>query len=617
VAATVTGIGIAGVGLGAGCSARHDPAGGLLLSIDTNLKVPDDIDTIGISVSRATDGGVESEDDLFPLAPNGMAKFPATLTLLRGTGEPLQISAVGYKDGVAIALRQVVTTLPSDHVAILPMELNWLDKPLVSGTTEESVQSVTSSCGALEGPVAGTCTSFQLDSATLATYAPAAIVPSDGAAAVDCDSCFASGQAVTVDKASCTFTPAAGVADASAINVVFQLAAGHAAGWCNGGSCIIPLPHDSAEGWSLGSDGLIHLPPAACTSAAVGSVIVAPATASCPVLSSEHPAKQEYGTVASPQDAGDATTAPADAGDAEAARPPSEVAFTALPDVVSLTSDGTTLYVLRATGNVNAATMLLSQLPIDFANDATAPARDVSVAGQSPPPAGTPLASAAGLGFYAYGTTSSGGNSAAVYVVALDGATGTSTIPLATGACVDIDIAAGSIPGQVFVSYVDSQGLQGLRLVLAPDGGSPTASTAPLPAAGLTSSGRFTPADGGAPLYVFGDSSSSVSTAPYFDDGGLTFVGSFSAAGAPYSFASAAGSIFILDGTSSVFQLGVNAPFITLAPVVPSRMKIEPARRTRSRPPPARSSSWTARAASSSWGSMLRSSPSPRSCRAR
>ncbi len=561
--ATVAGIGIAGIGLGAGCSAKHDPAGGVLLSIDTNLKVPDDIDTIGISVSRATDGGVESEDDLFPLAPGGMAKFPATLTLLRGTGEPLQIRAVGYKDGAAIAMRQVVTTLPADRVAVLPLELNWLDKPLVTGTTTESVRSVTSSCGALEAPVAGTCSSFTLDSDSLAPYAATAIVPSDSAAAVDCDTCFAGGQVVTVDKTSCTFSPPAGVADATAINVVFQLAAGHTAGWCNGSSCIIPLPHDAAEGWSLGSDGLIHLPPAACTSAAVGSVIVAPATASCPVLSSEHPAKQDYGTDAgAPPDSSDATVP--DSGAPEAGPPATPTAFTALPEVVSIASDGTTLYVLQRTDDAGAQ-MLLTRLPVDFAEGATSA---VTTLGGPVPPAGAKLASSVGNGFYAYGGVATASYRAVVdtYPLAAVGLNVSASSLEDAGAYVDVDITP--YPGfDALVTFVGPQGLMGTTLQGA-DGGGTSFGPVTYPAgASIVASAHYTPDDGGAAFFVFGDTAGNISTASTFAS--TTTPYGVVPTGTPYAFAYAGGSVVMSDTSGNLHQVGHTSAFVTLAPVAP------------------------------------------------
>ena len=343
--------------LAGGCSAKHDPTNGILLAVDTNLKVPDDIDTIGISVTLASNVNDVTEDDQFLLAPGGAAKFPATLGIVRGTSEPLQIRAVGYKDGAAVAMREAVTTLPTDRIALLNFELNWLDKPLVAGTTTETVRSVTTTCGDMAAPLAGTCGSFQLESVSLPTYAPVALAPSDGPAAVDCDTCFAGAQAVTVDAATCTFGLPPGD-DANAINVVFQLAAGHTAGWCDGASCIIPLPNDSVEGWSLGQDGVIHLPPAACTSAAVGAVLVAPASARCPVLSSDHPAKQKYGTdggVVPTSDGGapDATVPDAGVADADVdgstdaamldAGPLAEIA---LANIVTIAADPTGIYAL-------------------------------------------------------------------------------------------------------------------------------------------------------------------------------------------------------------------------------------------------------------------------------
>ena len=543
----------------AACSGKEIPAGGIFLAVDTNLKVPDDIDAIGISITSAEDG-TPSEDAMFPLAPGGSARFPATLDVVRGTDKPLQIRAVGYKNGAAIAMREAVTTLPADHVALMNLELNWLDRPLVSGTTAEAVRSVTTSCSAGEGPVAGSCASFQLDSATLGGFEPTAVAPSDGAAAVDVDSCFGSAQTVSPDPATCSFAPPSGVTSAAEINVALVPAPGHSAGWCSGASCVVPLPNDPLEGWSLGSDGAIHLPPAVCASAAVKAILVVPASASCPVLSSSHPAKQVYGTdggkgdgtrdggdatapadASSGDDGGDATTDAADA--AEAGPPPPPYASSTVASVVSIASDGTTIYALVAPPvGAGALPMVVAELPLDFL-DGTTPTRVTLPAAALVAPAAT-VASAAGNGLYVFSNVASASSFASLQVTSLDQPAVTTPFVAASdgGTFTDLDIAdAGA--NSALVTFVEPGSAYGTTVGAAmyTKGQSSLAYVAPS-APGLLASGRYTPAGGGAPRYVFGGVDGGVFSAATY--GGALTTERFLVGGLePYAFAYASGAL--------------------------------------------------------------------------
>lgn len=309
-----------------GCSAKHDPAPGeLLLSIDSNLKVPDDVDEIGISVTSA-DGKTLTTDQLYGMAPSGAAKFPATLAIVRGTADPIDIKVAAYKGGQAFTLRETVTTIPGDRTAVLRVDLNWLDNHTTSGGAS-SVRSLVGTCGAGQTSIAGTCGSFQLDSATLPAYAAGAIVPSDDSSAcVNVDDCLLAGgsggvvtvpaTALTRDGTSCTLVPP-GVT--GAFNVGLVLPPG-GDGWCNATSCVIPLSNDPVEGWQLTSSGLLQLPASVCSNTKVVSLALTPVSDQCPQYVSTHPACQNYGKdgggeVTSEGGAPDATTGGSDAGD--------------------------------------------------------------------------------------------------------------------------------------------------------------------------------------------------------------------------------------------------------------------------------------------------------------
>jgi hypothetical protein len=342
--------------IGTACSAHHDPApGALLLAIDSNLKVPDDLDEIGVSVASA-DGTSLTTDKQYPMAPTGAAKLPATLAIVRGTSAPIDIKVAGFKNGQAFALREMVTTIPEDRTAILRVDLNWLDNHSTS-STGESVRSLTGNCAAGDTSVAGSCVSFTLDSAALDRYSADAIVASDGDACVDVDACMTATSASSVSVpvaalargtegdggASCGL-PSPGIA--GPYNVGLVLAAG-ADGWCDGQRCVIPLEQDPVEGWTPDGAGGITLPPSVCTNAKIVSVLLTPTSGSCPSYTATHPACQSYGGEAGagseagppPGDAGiDATV---DAGmDADAADANFTSKSVVLPDpIVALAGD--------------------------------------------------------------------------------------------------------------------------------------------------------------------------------------------------------------------------------------------------------------------------------------
>jgi hypothetical protein len=300
------GFALFGIGLSfvLSCSAKHDPPpGAILLAIDANLKVPTDIDEIGVSVASA-DGSVVTTDMIHPMAPAGDARFPATLAILRGTDQPIDIKVAGFKNGVAFALREAVTTIPEGRTALLRMDLNYLDIGSTSGAVTK-VQSLATSppCTSTQTSIAGTCQSFVLESLSLPTYSEDDVVSSTSEACLDVTSCLlgAPAGAMSVprptadpnDATSCTLpVPSLG----PDFNLAIVPTEG-TAGWCDGSGCVVPLSaNDATEGWHIEADGLVHLPPAICASTKITSLLLVPSTASCPLYGPVHPACQQYGS---------------------------------------------------------------------------------------------------------------------------------------------------------------------------------------------------------------------------------------------------------------------------------------------------------------------------------
>ncbi len=315
-ASVVLGVLLVAGGSVAACSAKHDAAPGeILLAIDANLNVPSDMDQLGVSV-MAEDGTVASIDQVYPMAPIGFAKFPATLAIVRGTAGPIDIKVAGFKGGEAFVLRETVTTLPEGRTAILRIDLNWLDTGSTSGSGTQ-VQALTTSmpCVAGQTSVDGSCQAFTLDSATLPTYTNGALVSTSdtdaSAQCLDIPDCVVGQPGATrppepaqpmlggvtgIDggtQPTCVIAPPTTFTGDFNIGMIPKSAA---AGWCNGAGCALPLDNPVAPSWPVASDGMVHLPIGVCTSTKIAGLLLSPVTEGCPQYGATlHPACQEYG----------------------------------------------------------------------------------------------------------------------------------------------------------------------------------------------------------------------------------------------------------------------------------------------------------------------------------
>ena len=382
----------------AGCSAKHIPApGALMLVIDTNLKVPDDLDGIGISVTDQK--GLVSEDQTFMLGPlaGGGAQFPGTFAVLRGTSLPVTIRAVGFKGIDAVTVREATTTIPAEGTALLHLDLDFLDEGLVQGTLSDTVSKLTVSCKPGFTPIGGTCQTISLDALALPPFTPSALGDSASAAtSLDVDACLLGGSSVT-PSSDCTLP-----VPSSAVNIGLMLRPG-SAGWCNGDECVVPLTNLPGDGWSLGVDGVLHLPTSVC--AGSYAVFTTPVTSSCPQFSLQHPAHQDYdGTGDDDADVGpsrdgstgDATVSPIDAGDGGA------TAHLARTGILSFAVDDHAVYLVEAASDGGTT---VEQLPIDFSAD-TLVGTTFTLA-YSPRTGST---SAALYPYFAFASTSAGAN---------------------------------------------------------------------------------------------------------------------------------------------------------------------------------------------------------------
>jgi hypothetical protein len=236
--------------------------------------MPKDIDRIRFEVTQGMT--LRTEDHL--LGP-GQFLMPAEFRLKPlGNSEPVLIRAIGYKAGIARIERSVITSIPSDFLAMVRLPLSYL----CAGTARDDD---TSTCGDQQTCKVGLCQSAVVEASTLPTYAPG---PWSGAESgkrdpsanecFDVLSCFTQAFRVTVEKETCTFV--IDNDDPANISVGIKLPQG-SDGICGGGTgaCWIALDQ-GPEGWT--NNGTIFmLPPALCRDNSDGSKLVIVASNMC------------------------------------------------------------------------------------------------------------------------------------------------------------------------------------------------------------------------------------------------------------------------------------------------------------------------------------------------
>jgi hypothetical protein len=291
------------------CSQDANPSPGqLVVVLDTDVALPDQIDTIELIVS--VPGTTLLDTPLMVGSGTDAQPIPATLTLVAGPDPtvPATIQVIGLKNGVARTLRQVVTTVPTDHSAMLRMPVQWLcdgtANPVADGDGGVAYQST---CGPGATCQAGSCVAASVQSSNLRTYQPE-LVFGGGApptatgqttgTCFDTISCLLSG-AVEVPDDQCT---ADMPADTANVNVGLRVAGD---GICDttGATCFVPLDGASVEGWTE-QNGRIALPPAVCTKLRTGLIAGVVVSTSCPTKTDAVPPCGSWSSVAPAVDAG-------------------------------------------------------------------------------------------------------------------------------------------------------------------------------------------------------------------------------------------------------------------------------------------------------------------------
>ena len=274
-----------------GCSSTSKAPGELVLSLQTDMTLPKDIDEIYVEV---TAHGTTSLANQYPVGP-GAQQIPATIGILAGPDptEPVHIRVLARQLGNLRVLREAVTTVPVGRTATLRMPIQWLCDGQVVEDAQKTNAGATSSCPPGKTCIAGSCTDPMVTAAKLPDYDPkeifgGATAAGAGGNCLDTVGCFAQGLTAGVNLANCSIAkppPGAG------INVAL-VQGPNGTGICGPDACLLPLDANTEDGtgWTDTGTGAILLPPAVCDRLTSGAITSVAVTAACPTKTQAIPA---------------------------------------------------------------------------------------------------------------------------------------------------------------------------------------------------------------------------------------------------------------------------------------------------------------------------------------
>jgi hypothetical protein len=287
----------AAVSFGAGCDQASEAAGQLVITFQTDMALPSQIDNVRVQVTRR--GGDVLHMHGYPIggSPNDNP-IPGSLVLVSGDKpEPITITVAGSKMDVWRTYREIVTTVPRNRIAELRMPIQWLCNESAQAQVVTvpdgkggQVSRVVQTCPDGETCKAGACVSNETDSASLPDFDPALLYggaeePEDGTC-FNVVECMAAGTTVVPDSTCAIQRP-----DGGNINVALRVAGG---GICNDDgpatTCFVPLDGEDAEGWTFTADGTrIQLPEKVCARIAERKVLAVQMSTACRTKSSSLP----------------------------------------------------------------------------------------------------------------------------------------------------------------------------------------------------------------------------------------------------------------------------------------------------------------------------------------
>jgi hypothetical protein len=290
--ATLAAIGGAVVVAVVATSCKPDPKGALVIAVDSDHTPGVDFDRFQIQITSSNSND-KYDNPVDELGRPGLLTFPTTLSIVSNDDPSTSVhirvltgraSGGGTRVGAPRTLREVVTNVPADRVALLHLTIDWL---CVGAAKPEPDGYVEGLCPEGLTCIAGQCVDWTIDAATLPAYDESEVFGGgsrrgDGEC-FDTLACFSQGAIADVSLDDCSVALPAGGPGA---NVALVLAPSEG-GICldaTNGPCLVPLTSGAREGYRVAGDRAL-LPRAACDRLAeapdVRKVIGVATTAAC------------------------------------------------------------------------------------------------------------------------------------------------------------------------------------------------------------------------------------------------------------------------------------------------------------------------------------------------
>jgi hypothetical protein len=133
---------------GLGCAVAEPTA--LFLGVSSDMRVADDFDSVGLFIS--VNGEVKYQG-VHPVSPTGEVLLPASLSILQPDepSTPVHIRVAGYRASQVIAVRDAITTIPSNQISVLRLPVQWLSTGTTKGRAAGSPGSAATTSVSLGG----------------------------------------------------------------------------------------------------------------------------------------------------------------------------------------------------------------------------------------------------------------------------------------------------------------------------------------------------------------------------------------------------------------------------------------------------------------------------------
>jgi hypothetical protein len=297
---------IAAIAAVGACRSDAAAPGQLVVSFQSDMAMPDMIDTIHVQV--ASRGGALLLDTDYEIGgKQDQDRVPGTLTLVAGKdpSETVTVRVAGVKDTKWRTFRELTSTIPQDRIAQLRMPVQWLcfdqvQTVSVPDATGATVTRMLSTCDDGFTCKAGRCQPNTVDSTSLPTYSEPEVFggannPNDGSC-YDTITCTEGGSIVTPD-ADCTIPNP----HSDHLNIGLRVAEN---GICDNSSedtlCFVPLDANSDEGWTVTTAGdRVQLTPGVCDALQSRKVIAVYVSTDCVPKNERNPPCGDWSSVPS------------------------------------------------------------------------------------------------------------------------------------------------------------------------------------------------------------------------------------------------------------------------------------------------------------------------------